>query len=73
MNLRQTIGTNVRKNRESKKWSQRVLAEKAYINQVTVSSLETGRSFSIDMLETVAEALDVEPHVLLLPIEEDES
>lgn len=54
--------------RVAKGWSQAELAVRAETRQATISDLETGKSrrVEIDLLERLAEALEVEPGELIV-------
>ncbi|MGH1369402.1 MAG: helix-turn-helix domain-containing protein [Maritimibacter sp.] len=66
MNLRERIGLNIRNLRSSKKMSQEDLAHTAGIDRSYISELELARSAaSVDILEKIAVAFDVDPQELL--------
>ena len=60
MNIRQRLGSNLRKRRLEMSWSQEELAEQANIHRTYVSDLERGsRNPTISVLEKLAKALRV--------------
>lgn len=66
MELRETFATNLRLLRHERKLSQEALAGEAGIDRTYVSALERCVfSASLDMIEKLAKALEVEPHSLL--------
>jgi transcriptional regulator with XRE-family HTH domain len=66
MELRETFATNLRVLRHERKLSQEALADEAGIDRTYVSALERSVfSASLDMIEKLAAALEVEPHSLL--------
>ncbi len=67
MKLREVLATNLKRLRLAAGLSQEELAHRADIDRTYVSSLERGRySASIDMLERLSAALDIEPSELLV-------
>jgi transcriptional regulator with XRE-family HTH domain len=68
MRLRDVFAANMVKLREQKKWSQEELAAHAEIDRTYVSSLERGiYGASLDMVEKIAKAFDVDPTAMMLP------
>lgn len=68
MDVVQLLGENVRKYRKLKGMTQEQLGLEAEMERSYVSDLERGtRNPSVRALGRLAEALDVEPHMLLLP------
>ena len=66
MNLIHIFATNVRKYRTEKGISQEALAELAGLHRTYISAVERERrNISIDNIENIAAALDVEPFKLL--------
>jgi transcriptional regulator with XRE-family HTH domain len=66
MRLRQTFGANLRVLREARGFSQEDLADAAGIDRTYVSSLERSvYSATLDVIERIAEALEVDPAELL--------
>lgn len=69
MGLRETLAENLRTWRERRGLSQESLAHEAGIDRSYVSLLENLKySASLDMIEKLAAALDVEPLALLQPL-----
>jgi transcriptional regulator with XRE-family HTH domain len=69
--LRQVLGLNIRVYRARRGYSQRELAERAGSLPSRIVSIENGRgSTTVDLIEKLAEALDVAPARLLTPDEE---
>lgn len=59
---------NIRRERNNKKVTQSVMAEKIGITEKYWSDIETGRKpSSLDTLVAIANALEIEPYELLLP------
>lgn len=68
MRLRTVLAVNLRKLRAQKKLSQESLAALADINRNYVGMLEREQfAATIDIIEKLADALDVEPTTLLTP------
>lgn len=66
MNLRDVFATNLRRLRHAKGMTQEDLADAAEISREYLSKLErSGYSASIDVIEQLAAALQVEPKLLL--------
>ncbi|WP_442576094.1 helix-turn-helix domain-containing protein [Microbacterium sp. F51-2R] len=51
------VGAQIRDARESRGWTQQVLAEKANVSRPTIARVETGNNISTRTLERVAHAL----------------
>ena len=70
-----TFGERMRRERESRGWTQKQLAEKAGVPQETISRLETGkhRGPHIDVAVRLAKALKVSLDYLAGRYEENES
>jgi transcriptional regulator with XRE-family HTH domain len=67
MKLRKALAQNVRQLREARGMSQEDLADAAQIDRTYVSAIERQRyAVSIDVLERLAEALEVEPGQLII-------
>jgi len=65
-NIKEILGVNLRKNRRKKGLTQEKLAEMADISLRYIAMLELGKSFpSGEMLERLANALDIETYELL--------
>ncbi len=66
MKLRDRVGLNIQNLRYSKKLTQEQLALAANVDRSYISEIEHAKSsVSIDILERIAVALDVDPQVLL--------
>lgn len=66
MSLREVFARNLRRLRHARGVSQEDLAGEASISREYLSTLErSGYSASIDVIEKLAKALQVEPHQLL--------
>ncbi|HZR34085.1 MAG TPA: helix-turn-helix transcriptional regulator [Nevskia sp.] len=64
--LRQIFGTNLRRERLKLKMAQEKLAQEAGLTQTYISQLESAEfSASLDTIEKIARALDVDPSTLL--------
>ncbi|MGH1466044.1 MAG: helix-turn-helix domain-containing protein [Cognatishimia sp.] len=62
MNLRNRVGLNIQNLRHSRNLSQEELSLKAEVDRSYLSKIELGRnSASVDMLENIACALEVDP------------
>lgn len=67
MNLLRIFGTNVRRLREEKGLSQEALADKSDLHRTYISDIERfQRNISLDNIQKIAKALDVEPYILLI-------
>lgn len=70
MEIREILAGNVKRARKAKGLSQEALADQVGIDRTYVSALERRiHSVSIDMVARLAQALDKQPHELLLPPE----
>lgn len=59
------MANNVRRLRLGREWSQEYLAEQAGLSQVYISQIETAKTAaSVNTIEKVAAALEVDPEVL---------
>ncbi|MFV1493576.1 helix-turn-helix transcriptional regulator [Phaeobacter sp. JH18-32] len=68
MKLRERVGQNIQDIRRDKGLSQEELAHISGIDRGYVGKLENAKyAASIDMLEKIAQALDVDPSQLLAP------
>jgi transcriptional regulator with XRE-family HTH domain len=66
MSISKTFGRNVRTLREQRGWSQEQLAEVSGLHRTYVSGIERAvRNPTLEIVELIAKALDVEPWVLL--------
>ncbi len=64
--IRQVLATNVLRLREEKKWSQEMLGFESGLHRTFIAHVERqARNISIDNIEKIADALGVEPYVLL--------
>jgi transcriptional regulator with XRE-family HTH domain len=60
------LGEQVKRLRSTQDWSQELLAEKAGLTQVYISRIESAKvGASIDVIEALAKALNVEAGALL--------
>jgi len=65
--IRQIIGSNIRRLRSARGWSQEKLAERAGLHRTYVGGVERGeRNISAENTAKIAEALDVKPYELLI-------
>ena len=68
MGIREVVGLNLRKYRRAAGLSQEELAHRAEVDRTYVSSLERGiYAATIDILERLAQVLEIEPMELLRP------
>ena len=66
--LKYIFGKNVKTRRESRAWSQEILAEKAGVSKNTISDIETGQKFvRAETLISLAKALETAVYELLKP------
>jgi len=66
MTLIETFGRNVRQARKEKGWTQEQLAFEAGVKRAYLSEVENGqRNVSLDIVEKLAKALDVEASTLM--------
>ncbi len=66
-NIKELLGKKIRELRKAKKYTQEQLAEKVDIGTPNISYFETGKySPSIETLEKIAKALDVEIYELYM-------
>ena len=66
MGIREVVGLNLRKYRRAAGLSQEELAHRAEVDRTYVSSLERGiYAATIDILERLAQVLEIEPMELL--------
>lgn len=66
MELRRTLARNVLRTRKSRGLSQEALAHAAGIDRTWLSKLETTKAaVSVDVIDKIARALEVEPSQLL--------
>ena len=65
-NILKRFGSNVRRMRRSKRWSQEDLAEKAGLHRTYIGSIERSeRNVSLINIERIAKALEVKIEVLI--------
>lgn len=68
MKLRDRVGLNIQEVRRSLGLSQETLALKARVNRGYMGKIENAKySVSLDVLERIADALDVDPAALIAP------
>jgi transcriptional regulator with XRE-family HTH domain len=66
MSIRDVLAANLRQHRQRREFSQEELAHRAKVDRTYVSALERGvYSVTIDVLDRLARALDVEASELL--------
>lgn len=66
MDIRTRLGTNVRRLRQEKGWSQEDYADRAGIHRTYVSDIERGqRNPTVTVVEKLAKPLGVRPGALL--------
>jgi len=66
--LKNIFGQNIKTRRESRGWSQEILAEKAKVSKNTISDIETGQKFArAKTLICLAKALETAVYELLKP------
>jgi transcriptional regulator with XRE-family HTH domain len=67
INIREILAANIKENRRKKGLTQEKLAEKANMSLHYLAILELARKFpSGEMLERLAESLEIEPHELFI-------
>ena len=68
MKLRIQLGLNIQEARRSEGFSQETLAHRAGIDRGYIGKIENAKhAATIDMIESIAEALKIEPQELLKP------
>lgn len=66
MSARETLGKNIRKQREHRKWSQEELAYQTGIHRTYISGLERGvRNPTLSIIENIANTLEIPVSQLL--------
>ena len=71
MDIIKVFGTNVRKYRIKLGLSQEKLSEKCSLHRTYISDIECfRRSISLDNIQKIADALDIETYLLFLPWDE---
>ena len=72
MSLIHIFAANVRKYRIHSGLSQETLAEKAGLHRTYISAVERERrNICIENIEAIANALGIEPYLLMMPISKD--
>ncbi|HET6402686.1 MAG TPA: helix-turn-helix transcriptional regulator [Candidatus Kapabacteria bacterium] len=67
MNIRKIIGSNIRDLRIIRGFSQKELAKRSHRHTVYISSVERGeRNITVENLVSIAEALNIPSHLLLI-------
>lgn len=67
MDIRKTVGKNVRRLREEKGWSQEELAHRTGLHRTYISGIERGvRNPTVKIVAKIAKLLEVEPSELLV-------
>ena len=67
MSLMHILATNVRKYRNEQNLSQEALAELSGLHRTYISAIERERrNISIDNIENIASALNIEPYILIV-------
>ena len=68
MKLQQIIGNNIKAFRRQRRLTQEELARKAKSHKAYIGFIERGeRNISVQTLDLIAGALEVDPYVLLIP------
>lgn len=68
MSLIHILAINIRKYRNEQNLSQEALADLSGLHRTYISAVERERrNISIDNIENIASALNIEPYVLLIP------
>ncbi|MEZ2737985.1 helix-turn-helix domain-containing protein [Comamonas jiangduensis] len=71
VSARELVAFNIRRLRTQRGWQQELLSYEAGLHRTMVGHLEhSRRNVTVDTLEAIAGALQVELHELLLPIEQ---
>lgn len=65
MDIRETLKTNVKRIRKSRGMTQREFAEKADISHYTIINLEQGKTVSLEVVEQIANAYEIDPAELV--------
>ena len=72
MDIVKVFGSNVKRYRQQTGLSQEAFAEKCGMHRTYISAIECfRRSISLENIQRIADALDVEPYKLFLISEED--
>ena len=65
--LKAIVASNIKKARLGKNWQQKQLAAAVKVTQASISNIESGsRSPSLEMIEKIARALEINPASLLM-------
>lgn len=71
MDIIKVFGTNVRKYRQALGLSQEAFADKCVLHRTYISSIECfRRSISLENIQRIADALDIEPYLLFIENQE---
>ncbi|WP_299724067.1 helix-turn-helix transcriptional regulator [Devosia sp.] len=71
MRLVEVFGRRVREVRHDRGWTQEQLAFEAGVKRAYISEVENGqRNVSLDVVDKLANALDVSPDILMLPLKQ---
>ena len=72
MNIQKVFGYNLKKQRLAREWTQAILAGKAGTGSNYIAMIEYAVKFpSSDMIERIANALEIEPCELFQPVEKE--
>lgn len=72
MGLMHVLAVNIRKYRKEQGLSQETLADLSGLHRTYISAVERERrNISIDNIENIASALNIEPYRLLIPSEKE--
>ena len=73
MDIIKVFGTNLKKYRKKKGLSQEAFAEKCGMHRTYISAIECfRRSISLENIQKIADALEIEPYQLLLENREND-
>ena len=73
MDIVKVFGTNVKRYRQSSGISQETFAEKCGLHRTYISAIECfRRSISLENIQKIADALEIEPYQLLLENREND-
>lgn len=65
-NIKKTVGSNIRRLREKRGWSQEKLAEMADLDRTYIGRIERGeKNIGVENLSKIAGTLNVAPSILL--------
>ena len=72
MNIKELFGTNLRKFRTQKEYSQEKFAELCGLHRTYISDIECfQRNVSLENIQKIAEALEIKTHTLLVDEKEN--